>query len=56
MRINYILIQALKIKSPEFRANYAKVKKLEADYDISDARRDAYFERFRVPLKKQHQK
>ena len=39
-------------RSPEFRANYAKVKKLEADYDISDARRDAYFERFRVPFEK----
>ena len=39
-------------KSPEYAANHAKVKNIEAQYDISEAQRDLYFERFQTSFEK----
>jgi len=42
-------------KSPEFAANHAKVKRMEAEYNISESQRDAYFERFDTKFEKASQ-
>ena len=42
-------------KSIDFAKNHAKVKKVEAEYDITESQRDAYFERFDTSFEKASQ-
>tara|TARA_R110002012_G_scaffold92017_1_gene223558 strand:- start:279 stop:7013 length:6735 start_codon:yes stop_codon:yes gene_type:complete len=44
--------QIVKDKSPEYAANYSKVKELEAEYGISESQRNTYFERFNKTFEK----
>ena len=41
--------------SIDFAKNHAKVKKVEAEYDITESQRDAYFERFDTSFEKASQ-